>query len=190
MKRFYRTLLLFALVLASVGSIAWQGRDSKPSAKITVQHSNVDGVPITTLELDPIDIEHNADSYIILNVLAAYEDHSSKPKSVSISFHSRSQRCRFSDKADLLFVSDSDTITVHSGAEKSSAAALWVFSEPEGNICNESCAAFISAQTFLRITKSKHVEARLGPLRLQLGETQLNALRDFAVRISNPNGAV
>jgi hypothetical protein len=34
------------------------------------------------------------------------------------------------------------------------------------------------------------VEARLGPVSLQLSETHINVLREFADRIANPNGAV
>ena len=191
MKRLHRTFSLGALVLACLATSASQSVDSsKPPAKVTVQHTTEGGVGITTLKLEPLVIQQNANSYIILNVTAAYEDHSSKPKSVSLSFHSRSRHCRFSNKADLLFVLDADTITLHSSADKSGDGGLWVFSEPEGNTCNESCAALISEQTFLRMIKSKHVEARLGPVSLRLSETHLNALRDFAGRIANPSGAV
>jgi hypothetical protein len=191
MKRLHRILLLNALVLGYVGISVSQGVDSsKPSAKVTVQHTNNRGVPITTLKLEPLLIQQNKTSYILLNVSAAYEDNSSKPKSVSLSFHSRSQRCRFSDKNDLLFVLDGGTITLHSSLAKPGDGGLWVFSEPEGNACNESCSAFVSEQTFLRITKSKRVEARLGPVSLQLSETHINVLREFADRIANPNGAV
>ena len=177
--------LFAALPLLCVVSLLAQTDSSKP--KVTVHHTNDHGVAITTIKLDPILIQHDevTKSYTLLSASVAYEDKSPKPKVVSLSFHARSPGCRFSNKSNLLFAIDNDTITITKTGDKSGEGGLWIFSEPEGNLCNESCAVFISEQTFQRITKSKRVEARLGDLTLLLDELALKALRHFAAHIPN-----
>jgi hypothetical protein len=192
-KRTYQILLIGALVLGCAGSPSLQRIDpSKPQAKVNVQHTNNHGVRITTIKLDPILIQSDEDTkaYILLSASVAYEDKSPKRKSVSLSFHSRSPNCRFSNKSNLVLILDDEKIMLTSNPQKYGDGGLWVFSEPEGELCNESCAVFISEQTFLRITKSKNVEARLGAVTLRLGEIQLKALRDLAGYIVNAKGAV
>ncbi|SRR5258706_10682935 len=193
LKRTYRIFLAGALVLGCAGSTSSQSIDpSKPQAKVIVQRTKDHGVSITTIKLDPILIQSNevTKAYILLSALVAYGDKSPRRKSVSLSFHSRSPSCRFSNKSNLLLILDDETITLTSNAQKYGDGGLWVFSEPEGDLCNESCSVFISEQTFLRIIRSKNVEARLGAVTLRLGEIHLKALRDLAAYIANAKGAV
>ncbi len=193
LKRTYRIFLVGAFVLGCAGSPSSQGIDSsKPLAKVNVQRTKDHGVNITTIKLDPILIQSNeaTKAYVLLSASVAYEDKTPKRKSVSLSFHSRSPSCRFSNKSNLVLILDDDTITLTSNAQKYGDGGLWVFSEPEGDLCNESCSVFISEQTFLRIIRSKNVEARLGAVTLRLGEIHLKALRDLAGYIVNAKGAV
>jgi hypothetical protein len=193
LKRTYRILLVGALVLVCVGSPSSQTIDpSKSQAKVNVQRTNDHGVRITTIKLDPLLIQSDevTKAYILLSASVTYEDTSPKRKSVSLSFHSRSPSCRFSNKSNLVLILDDETMTLTSSAQKYGDSGLWVFSEPEGDRCNESCSVFISEQTFLRIIKSKNVEARLGAVTLRLGEIHLKALRDLAAHIVNGKGAV
>ena len=165
---------------------------SKSQAKVSVQHTTDDrGVKITTFKLDPVLIENNeaGKAFVLLLASVIYEDKSPATKHVSLNFHARSRECRFSNKADLLLVLDDGTITLTNGPGKSGEGTLWVYSEPEDDLCIESCAAIISEQTFSRLIRSKNVEARLGEVTLRLGAIPLQALRELAAYVRTTKGA-
>jgi hypothetical protein len=185
MQRLLEILMSVALVAVSISGLAAQ--DSKSQPKLTTRHTNENGASITTITLEPIIIQHDdaTKSYTLLSASMAYDANSTKSKSISLSFHSRSPHCRFSNESNLLLVLDNDQITLTQGTKKSGDGALWVFSEREGKLCNESCAALLSEQTFRRITTSKRLEARLGSVTFLLDDAALKALRYFAEHITN-----
>jgi hypothetical protein len=176
-----------ALFAVSISGLAAQDSRSRP--KLTTQHTNENGASITTIKLEPILIQHDdaTKSYTLLSASVAYDANSTKSKAIALSFHSRSLHCRFSNESNLLLILDNDQIALTHGS-KESGGALWVFSEREGKLCNESCSVVLSEQTFRRITTSKHVEARLGSVTFLLDDAALKALRYFAGHITK--GAV
>jgi hypothetical protein len=190
MQRLAHMLLSFAMVALSISCLGAQ--ESKSQPKLTTQHTNENGVSITTVKLEPIVIQQDdaTKSYTLLSASVGYEANSPQSKSVLLYFHSRSQNCRLSNQSNLLLVLDNDEITFTSGANKNKSGdgGLWVFSEREGDLCNESCSVFLSQQTFERLAASKRVEARLGSVTFSLDEAALNALRYFAGHITD--GAV
>jgi hypothetical protein len=178
LKRTYQIFRVAALVLSSAGSID----SSTPQTKVNVQHTTERGVSLTTIKLDPIIIQSDevTKAYILISASVVYEDRLPKRKTISLYFHSRAPDCRFSNKSNLVLKFDGKTIRLTSHAKKNGDGGLWVFSELEGDLCNESCSVLISEQTFLRITKSNNVEARIGAVTLQLGEIHKRALRELA----------
>jgi hypothetical protein len=188
MQNLSKFLMSVALVAVSISGLAAQ--DSRSQPKLTTQHTNENGISITTIKLEPILIQHDdaTKSYTLLSAWVAYDANSTKSKSFALSFHSRSPDCRFSNESNLLLILDNDQITLTHGANESGDGALWVFGEREGKICNESCSVVLSEQTFRRVTTSKHVEARLGSVTFLLDDAALKALRYFAGHITN--GAV
>ena len=178
------------VVVSLIALTVLAAQDSKLRPKVTTQHTKENGASITTIKLEPFLIQHEeaTKSYTVLSAWVAYADNSPKPKVVALSFHARSPECRFSDKSGLLLSLDNNEITLTSGTDKSGNGGLWVFSEREGALCNESCSVFLSEKTFRRLTSSKRVNARLGSATLLLDDVALNALRYFAGHITN--GAV
>ena len=109
-----------------------------------------------------------------------------KPSIVALWFQSSSKNWQFLQQRQLLVIADGERIDLGEAERvdskvNSSRAGRY----SSGVSVSELVGKMVSLETFLKIAKAKSVEMRLGSVEFKLADDHLEALRDFASRMSS-----
>jgi hypothetical protein len=177
-------------------------RATEPTWVITTASSAEDGDSTALVKLEPLSIATAPPQpKTIAQVTAGFiltGQPPAQPNFVSLTFFSRAATCRFGKapdssgeiKPDLTLLLDGRPLPLAYQAtareniyDKSASLAEgvgWGQQETEGGDCAESVGAFVSPQTFARITAARSVAVKIGATTFNLDATHLNAFRDLA----------
>jgi hypothetical protein len=129
----------------------------------------------TTVSLKPQMISHvtRPREELSLSVEATYKgERPSRPKEVSLIFHSVAERYVYYDKADVVFIVDSRRVEA--------GTAYMMNAMPSPNLVKVKLKLTLPFDTFRQIAGGKEVELKLGSTELKLKEKDLASLRAFA----------
>ncbi|MFL6208945.1 MAG: hypothetical protein ACJ74W_08855 [Pyrinomonadaceae bacterium] len=175
---------------------------AKPTWVITTAPRDEDGVSTALVKLEPLPVATApAQPKTLAHVAASFTltgQPPAQPNFVSLTFFSRAATCRFGKapdsygeiKPDLTLLLDEKPLPLAYQATAReniyyknapfAEGVWWGQQETEAGDCAESVGAFVTPQTFARITAARSVAVKIGATTFNLDATLLNAFRDLA----------
>ena len=185
-----KTLLLLLLWLSGVcgarGQKVGSSSEGRPleEGKIVTEYLASEGATLVRFEPLFLYYDEAPPGQVIknwLNMMAAFSYKGKRPTApikVMLGFASSSEKgCKFpnSMEFEIAFVAEGEPIKI---------GPVFSFNEPalDGS-CTESLMAWLPPETFVRISRANKVELRLADTKVELKESHLKALRNFAKRM-------
>ncbi len=176
MKRFCLSLLV--VVPASATCFAQIPQPEAPTVKIETRYDRVQNR--TTVRLAPVQISGEKDKYHSLHMLPSFSFPGRQPERPSIiDFELRTVVKAILLDSDLYVVFVVDGETIHLSSSRSA-----IFRPVSGRRwIGERFVFRMPYEMFLKITSAKKFEIKFEGVRFEVGESQIQALRDLAAEM-------
>jgi hypothetical protein len=177
MFRYCLLLLMLLLTTISLG----QGSQTETAQGAKIETSYDSGKDRTTVRLTPVQISGEKDKYHSLHMSPSFSFPGRQPERPSkIDFELQTiVKARLLD-SDLyvVFIVDGETIFLSSSNRRAVMRPV-----PGRRWIGEQLIFNMPYEMLLKITKAKKFEIKFDGVKFEVGETQLQALRDFAARM-------